>query len=118
MNDQLLLLVCDGLLWTLSGSRVVLRVLAANRKASSVTDASVATDLSETLDVHSDFTAKVTFYHVILSDDFAELLDFFVGQVSAPCVCIDACLLDEHCCGCAADAINAGQTDLNALISG
>ena len=58
-------------------------MLTTNRKSSSVTDASVAADLSEALDVHSDLTAKVTFYHILFSDHFAEFLNFLISQISA-----------------------------------
>jgi hypothetical protein len=83
-----------------------------------VTDASVAADLRETLDVHGDFSAEITFDHVFLSDDFAEFLDFFVSQIPASGIGIDACLFDDFCCRGTANAIDAGQADLDALISG
>ena len=72
-----------------------------------MTDASVAADLGEALDVHSDLTAKVTFNHILLSNNFAEFLYFFISQISAAGVGVDAC-----------DSINACQADLDALISG
>ena len=83
-----------------------------------MTDASVAADLSETLDVHGDFSAEVTFDHIIRSDNFAELLDFIASQIPASGIGIHACLVDDLGCRGTADAINAGQADLNALISG
>ena len=83
-----------------------------------MTDASVAADLGEALDVHSDLTAKVTFYHILLSDHFTEFLYFFISQISAAGVRVDACLLDDLCCTCTADSINACQADFDALISG
>ena len=83
-----------------------------------MTDASVAADLRETLDVHGDFSAEITFDHVILSDNFAEFLDFFISQIPASGIGIDARLLDDLCCRGTADAINAGQANLNTLISG
>jgi hypothetical protein len=70
-------------------------MLAADGKASSVTDASVAADFGKALDVHSNFTAKVTFYQVLALNDFTEFLNFFVGQISAAGIRIDACLLED-----------------------
>ena len=115
---KLLLLVRDGLLRTLSGARVVLRVLSTNRQASPVTDASVAADLGKSLDVHRDLTAKVTFDMIIISDDLSEFPDFIIGQISAAGIGIHTGLLDDLRRGRAADAINAGQADLNTLLSG
>ena len=63
-------------------------------------------------------TAKVTFNHILLSNNFAEFLYFFISQISAAGVGVDACFLDDLCCTCTADSINACQADLDALISG
>ncbi len=114
-RSKLLLLVRDGLLRALAGSRIVLRVLTADRKSSSVTVASVAADLSKTLDIHSGLTAKITFYRVVFSDFLAELLDFIIGEIAAAGVRIDTCLCKDLICGFAADSINVGEADFDTL---
>lgn len=49
-----LLLVCNGLLLTLTCTGIVLGALSANREADTMADASVATDIHKALDVHRD----------------------------------------------------------------
>ena len=51
-----------------------------------MTDTSVASDLLQTFDVHSDFSTKISFYNLTLIDNCAESLYFIVCQISAACV--------------------------------
>jgi hypothetical protein len=79
-DRELLLLVCDCLPLSLTGTGVVLRALSAEGQTQTVTDAALATNVHQSLDVHLDFRAKLTF-NADLRDDFADLGDFVVGPI-------------------------------------
>lgn len=115
---ELLLLVCDRLAGSLAGAGIVLGVLSADRKSSSVANASVAADLGEHLDVHRNITAKITFDHVVCCDLISELLDLVVCQISAAGVRIDSCSRENLVGRGAADAIDGSEADLYSLVSG
>ena len=76
-----LLLVCHSLFAALAGTRVVLRALSADGQAQAVTDASVAADIHQTLDVHLILTAQFTFGLVLLGNDVTDNLLLVVGPV-------------------------------------
>ena len=56
---SLLLLVRNGLLRALAGTRVGLGALAADRQAATVAQAAVAADFNQALDIQADLTAQV-----------------------------------------------------------
>ena len=47
-----------------------------------MTDTSVASDFLQSLDIQSDFTTKITFYHHCLINDSLKSLNFIISQVS------------------------------------
>jgi hypothetical protein len=67
------LLAGDGLGRALTRARVGVRTLTANRKALTMTQATIAAEIHEALDVHRDFTAKIAFNLEIFVDEFADL---------------------------------------------
>jgi hypothetical protein len=57
------------------------RALAANRQRTTMTQAAVATQVHQALDVHRNFTTQVTFDLVVSIDCFADLKDFSIRQL-------------------------------------
>ena len=82
-----------------------------------MTNAAIAADFLEALDIHSDLSAKITFNGVILFDDITDTVDFFVGEVLDAGVRIDIGLLKNLAGTRASDTVNVGQSDFNTLIS-
>ena len=79
---SILLLAGHGLARTLAGAGIGLGALAADGQALAVTQAAVAADVHQTLDVHAHLGAQVAFDLVAGFDDAAELADFVVGEVA------------------------------------
>src|SRR3989339_343288 len=74
-------LLPDGLARTLAGACIGPGALAAERQATTVTQAAVAAQVHQTLDRHADFATQVAFDHV-LAYLGAQALDFRLGQVT------------------------------------
>src|SRR5437762_9189813 len=74
-----LLLPRDRLARTLPRARVRARALATDGQTSAVTEAAVAADLLETLDVQRGLAAEVTFDGEAAVDDLADLRDLGLG---------------------------------------
>src|SRR5699024_1832501 len=115
---SLLLLVRNGLLRALAGTRVGLGALAADRQAATVTQAAVAADFNQALDIQTDFAAQVALNIVVAVDHFTQLSGFFFGQVLYAGVRIDTGLLQDLVGRLAANAEDVGQADLHALLAG
>ena len=78
---ELLLLAGDRLGRALAGARIGVRALAADRQVAAMTQAAIAAEVHQTLDVHRDFAAQIAFDDVVAVDGFADLQDFGVGQL-------------------------------------
>src|SRR3569833_2348966 len=61
-----------------------MRALAADRKTFALTQAAIAAEVHESLDVHRHFAAQVAFDHVLTVDQFANLQNLRVGQLRHP----------------------------------
>ena len=55
-----------------------------------MTDSSVAANFLQTLDVHRDLSAQVTFYYLGICDNSSQLLHLIVGQILYTSVGINA----------------------------
>jgi hypothetical protein len=73
-------LLADRLARTLAGTGVGLGALTTNRQAATVTQAAVAAEVHQALDVHVDFAAQVTFSGE-LGDFATQLLDLLVREI-------------------------------------
>src|SRR6185437_10769021 len=113
----LLALFADGLLGTLAGARVGARALAAHGEAAPVAQAPVAADLHQPLDVLRPLPAQVALNLERLVDVIAQPRDLFLGQVAHLRVGADAEILEHHVGGRAADAVDVGEADLDALLA-
>jgi len=83
-----------------------------------MTEAAIAADLHQALDVHGNLTAKVTFNLEILVDVVTQLTDIFFGQILNAHIGVDAGGVDDLVCGGTADAVDIRQGDFNAFFPG
>ena len=83
-----------------------------------MTDAAIAADVHETLDVHGHFTAKVTLHLVIVQNFRTKQLGFFFGKILDAGVGIDARLLQDLTRRAQTDAVDVRKADLDALVAG
>ena len=83
-----------------------------------MTDASVAADLNESLDIKSDITSEVTLYTAVVVNVLSELGDIFLGQVSDAGIRINSCCCEDIVRSLAADTENISKADLHSFISG
>jgi hypothetical protein len=93
------------------------RALPANRQTLAVTEASVAADLHQTLDVLPDLTAEVTFNLQIAVDELAQPHNLFFREVTDASVRIDAGLPDDPLTRSEPNSENVRQSDLYALLA-
>src|SRR4029453_10193710 len=114
----LLLLARDRLGLALTGARIGVRALAADRKAPAMAKPAVAGEIHQPLDVHRGLTAKVTFDGVLAVNGFTNVQNFLIGQVLDALVGRDAELLRDLLGRRLADSVNVGQRDFHALVGG
>src|SRR5690554_1924420 len=112
-----LLLAGNGAARTLAGTCVRLGALTANGQAATVTQAAVATDIHEALDVQLDLAPQVTLDLVLLLHHATEAGDLGFRQVLDPGVRADLGL-DQNLLGTGeSDAVDVRQGVLNALVA-
>ena len=75
-----------------------------------MTDAPVAADLLQTLDIHGDLTSQVTFYHLSLIDDSGNFLYLIVGQVSYTGIRVNTCLCQDSVGRSSSDSVDIGKS--------
>jgi hypothetical protein len=83
-----------------------------------MTQAAIAGQIHQTLDVHRGFAAKIALNRMITIDRFADLQDFLVRQVVHTAGVIDTDLVDNLASLERADTVNVGERDQNALVGG
>src|SRR5450755_4730498 len=71
---------------SLTGAGVRASALAVNRQAAAVTDAAVAVDLHQPLDVQVDLAPQVSLDRVFAIDDLPQAGDFILAQVARAAV--------------------------------
>ena len=92
--------------------------LAADREALAVTKAAVAADVHKALDVLVALTAEVALNHdLVLIDIIADGVNLILGEVLNARIHVNVALDANLRRSGAADAVNVGQTDLNALLT-
>ena len=106
----------DGLALALAGAGIGVGALSTDREALAVTQAAVAVDLLEALQIDLDVPAQVAFNDVIvgldIGDDGSELL---VGEFAGAGVRIDAELAEDLFGEAGADAVDVGERSFDAL---
>src|SRR5207248_4773544 len=110
-----LLLRNRALARSLARPRVGPRALTTHGQPAAMTHAAVTADLHQPLDVHRDFFAQVPFDAPLLLDDAADLPDVVFGQILYADVGTDARVREDPVRPDAADSINIGKTDFDAL---
>ena len=89
-----------------------------NGQALAVTQATVATDVHETLDVHRNFAAQVAFHFVALFEFLTDFVQFFSGEIIDAASPVDARSVKNFQGRYTADAVDVSQRDVRALASG
>jgi hypothetical protein len=112
-----LLLRTDLTAGTFASTRVGVRTLAADRQALAMTEAAVAADLHQALDVLPDLTAEVTFYLQVAVDELAEPHNLFFGKVADAGIGVDPGLPEDLLARGEPDSKYVGQSDLDALLA-
>jgi len=115
--DQLLTLSLNHPPGTLSGARVGVGPLSANRQPTPVTNSSVGTEVHETFYVHGYFTAQVALNGIFLNFR-SNLVEFFLGEIVDRNLGFNSDRLTNLLRGGLADAIYRRQRDPRVLAIG
>src|SRR5262249_22968260 len=107
------LLAGDRLRGTFARARVGVRALTANRQTFAMTQAAIAAEVHEALDVHRHFAAQVAFDHVLAVDDLADLNDFGVRELIDAALLFDADALANLDRIHGADAMDVAQRNVH-----
>ena len=83
-----------------------------------MTEAAIAADLHQALDVHGNLTAQVALNLQVVVNVVTDLTDILFGQVLNARIRIDTGRLDDIVRNLAANAVDIGQGDLNSLLAG
>src|SRR6478672_2582081 len=114
-KKRLLLLARDRLGLALAGARVGVRALATDRKAPAMAKPAVAGEVHQPLDVHRGLAAKVALDRVVLVDRLADVEHLLVGEILDALFRRDAERLGDLPGLGAADPVDVGERDLDAL---
>jgi hypothetical protein len=113
----LLLAAADRPLRTTACARVGPRALSAQRQTAAVTDATIRTDIHQTLDIHRDLAAKVTLNANLFVNQITQSVGLVVRQIANTGVRADLRPLEQLLAGVKSDAIDVGQCYLNTLLA-
>ena len=112
-----LFLVGDGLPLTFAGTGVGAGALATDRKATAMTDATIAADFGEAFDVERDFAAEVAL-GVVFRDFVTDRGQLGVGQILDADVFVDFDGGEDLFGGRGTDTVDVGKGDDDALLIG
>jgi hypothetical protein len=93
-----------------------MRALPAHRETTTMTKATVAADVHQTLDVHLDTLAKVAFDLALRIEDGADAPKLIFGQISYASISANLRFLQDRGRTRASNAVNVCQTDLRTLM--
>src|SRR5690606_32549543 len=111
-----LLLPGDRLCRALPGPRVRVRPLSANRQALAVTQAAIAAQIHQALDIHGNFAPQITLDRIIAVDRLANLPDLEIGKLVNEPRRRDADPLADLLRKLGTDAVNILKADDDALL--
>src|ERR1700676_5523983 len=80
----LLLLAGDRLGRALARARVGMGALTTHRQSAAMTQAAIAAEIHQTLDVHAGFATQVAFDQIVAVDHFTDLQHFLIAQLIDP----------------------------------
>ena len=95
-----------------------MRALAANGQLVAMTKAAIAPKIHQALDIHRGLATQVTFNRMVCIDRFADLQHFSIAEILHTAGVINAKLVGDLNRGCAANSVNIGERDNNALVCG
>src|ERR1700674_5753815 len=109
----------DGFARSFARARVGLSTLAAHRQAAQVTDAAIAFDTLQALQIHANLAAEIAFDDVfaILNgvDNQGELL---LGEIFGTDAGVDLGVGQDDLCIAGANAVDVAQGNIDALVGG
>ena len=111
------LLSSNGLLRALASASVRVGALTTDRKATTVTEALVRTNLHLALDVLAGLATQIAFDLQVLFDERTNLCDLGIGQVSDSGRWLNRERLEEIPAGGVPYAEDVRQADLNLLLA-
>src|SRR3978361_1284155 len=114
--ENLLLLAGDRLGRALARARVGVGTLTTHRQTAAMTQAAIAAEVHQTLDVDADFTTKIALDQIVAVDDFADLKHFLVAELAAPPLGLNLHLRDDLGRVLLADAMDVLERDQDALV--
>src|ERR1700738_5003667 len=112
----LLLLAGDRFGRSLARARVGMGALTAHRQSAAMTQAAIAAEIHQTLDVHADLATQIAFDQIVAVDHFTDLQNFLVGQLIDAAVSGNLDFLHDLGRILLADAMDVLERDLHALV--
>src|SRR5271154_2647028 len=103
---------------TLAGARIGVGALAVDRQALAMTQAAIAAQIHQALDIHGDVAAQIALDLIVSVDDFADAENLVVCQFVDATLRRDANLRADGSRPHRANAKNITKGDLNALLRG
>src|SRR5579872_2079456 len=100
----------------LARARIGVRALTTHRQPAAVTQATIATEVHQALDVDAYLATKIALDHVVAIDHFADLQHFLVGQLTDATVGRNLHLLHDLGGSLRADAVDILKRDQHALV--
>src|SRR3984885_9306397 len=113
---NLLLLAGDRLGRPLARTRVGMGALTAHRQSAAMTQAAVAAEIHQPLDVDAGLATKIALDDVVAVDHFADLQDLLIAQLADAAILGDLHLLDDVGRALRADAMDVLERDQDALV--
>src|SRR5258708_30208340 len=113
----LLLLAGDRLGRTLARARVGMGTLTAHRQSAAMTQAAIAAEIHQTLDVHAGLATQVAFDQIVAVDHFTNLQHFLIAQLIDAAIFANLDLLHDLGRILLADAMDVLERDQDALVS-
>src|SRR3954453_2483607 len=100
----------DCLTRAFAGARIRLGALATNGQAAQVTDAAIAFDTLQALEIHADFAAEIAFDHILtVLDGVDDLRKLGLGEIFGANLGIDLGAGEDLYRVSGADAVNVTQ---------
>src|SRR5205814_3420769 len=115
---SLLLLAGDGFRRTLARARIGVGPLTAHRQTATMTQAAIAAEVHQTLDVDADLTTQVALDEIVAVDHFADLEHFGVAELIDATILGDLDLFQDLTGDLLTDAMDILKRDQHALVGG
>jgi hypothetical protein len=110
------LLVRHSLALAFASAAVVLGPLSAQGQSRAVPDASIATDIHQSLDVQLNLRAEFTFDFEAVSNNSTDLRELVVVPVLNLGIEFDTRFFQDVTCPAPADAVDVGESNLTPLV--